>query len=234
LSGQAVTFENFKHGLDDCCSLTGNADQLCQAVGYLLNDFTLYLLFQRFLGLTEADCLYGTKQGCGCDKWCALLDFRDSSHGFAPHNAIGGNWQAGVGWVYECGNLLGQPHWCQVDIDRNDNYGTIRYLAVEFDYQDGGSQGTPPPAFEVILDNQDFILTHAFGTLKNGRNLLEWFGSISVTSFLRIRAMSRYDNVSPFTDGGSVILRSLKIAGCGISNPVFDCDNCSPPVFTCP
>lgn len=234
LSGLDVTFGNFRGGLDNCCSLTGNGLQICGAIAYLLNDFNLYLLFQRLLGLAQADCLYGSEQGCGCDKWCALLDFRDSNHGFVAHNAIGGNWVEGTGWVYECGNLLGQPHWCQVDIDKNVNLGTIRYVSVEFDYSDGGSQGTPPPAFEVILDNTDFILTHQFGTLREGRNVLEWFGSNNVSTFFRIRAMSRYDNAAPFTDGGSVIIRSVKLAGCGISNPLFDCDNCSPPKFDCP
>lgn len=233
LTGLAPTYENFRTGLDNCCGLTGDALEICNSIGYLLDDYTLFLIFLAALGTAQADCLFGRVGGCGCDVYCNLFDFLLDDYIFGASCPKCGNWQLGSGWLHEDDDPLGLAWQRSVRINSFHASVNIRHVRIHVLYTGGHFEGAgQPPALRVKLGANDLINIPR-ANMPDGDQWFAWTGNLTGNS-LQADLVASYDNSTPKTFAGSATILALEVHGCGL-NPFGNCNNCLPVlILDCP
>ncbi len=232
LAGLAPTLANFCGSLDTCTGLSDNAEQIRGALAYMTCQLSGFVLFLGALGTAQVSCAFAEDATCGCGRWCHLFDFTVEDGGFTQAEASGGVWTAGVGWVYQDHTGIGQPAKRQVHITRFTADHNWKYAEIVFEYQFGHVEGSNPPTPLAVAIGGITPIFAAWGEIPNG--MVRKSASFAATQGgMDIRILSSWDNVSPKTLDGSVIVKSLKVAGCG-TNPFASCNTCLPPVIDCP
>lgn len=169
--------------------------------------------------------------GCSNPVWCYEWDFTTSNGGFVLHNPYGiaaGEWQDGVGWVYQDKSLAGYLY--RAVTLRTASFASFASNITEWYWEGDYTYGK----FEIGGGNPDIAAMNAMYNSNNGIMYITTATEASIPSYsgtpiehtkeglksqtgtyFWFQWYSSNDNINPVSAAGNVVIRKLRLKGTG-------------------